>query len=149
MTFEKSFQLQLPQPPEHLLQPERVFAHEPFGELKRKGMELGGNLHADIPLLGEIQFPFHSRIHLEGRVRLEALPLVPAPAFWAELSGSAEVIPGGIHYQLHLRIHASLPEGEKWGGKALKRMAELAFERVVSRTLESLASSPVYKPDSG
>lgn len=142
MTFEKHFHLHLPARPEHLLQPEQVFAgRPPFGELERQEDLLWGYLLADIPLLGEIQFPFQSRISSTGSVaaRLQALPLEPAPPFWAELGGTGSVTEGGIGYELELRIHADLPEGEKWGGKALRRMAEVAFERVVGRTLEQLA----------
>lgn len=142
MIFEKSFQLRLPESPEHLLTPERVFAGKaPFAGLERRGQQLWGYLLADIPLLGEIRFPFRSRIDLQGEgvAHLEALPLEPVPDFWAELSGEGAVVAGNIHYRLNLRIHAHLPEGEKWGGKALRRMAEAAFERVVKRTLEQLA----------
>ncbi len=146
MTLEKTFQLLLPEPPAHLLEPERVFGGKPpFGRLERWGTQLSGELRAEIPLLGEIKFPFRSRIvqEEEGLARLMAWPQMPAdsePQFWAELSGLGQIVAGGIQYTLNLRIHARLPEGEKWGGKALRRMAEAAFERTVSRTLEQLGS---------
>lgn len=144
MTLEKSFQLELPEPPENLPAPERVFGGKaPFGRLERQGDKLVGELLAEVPLLGEIQFPFVSRMDFgeEGRAYLHADSPVPAPdpRFWAELSGEGQVVPGGIAYNLNLRIHAEIPEGEKWGGKALQRMAEAAFERTVSRTLEALS----------
>ncbi len=140
MVLEKAFQLRLAEPPEHLLQPERVFASKPpFGELARQDTSLKGYLVAEAPLFGEIHFPFQSRIHPEGsKARLEALPLPDPPAFWAELEGVGEVVEGGIAYQLTLRIHATLPQGEKWGGRALGRLAEAAFERNVERVLERL-----------
>jgi hypothetical protein len=141
MVLEKSFHLRLVEPPEHLLTPERVFAGKaPFGELLRENSTLQGYLVAEAPLFGEIQFPFSSRIHSEGKMaRLEALAVEDAPAFWAELEGSAEVLEGGIDYFLTLRIHATLPQGEKWGGRALGRLAEVSFERNVERVLERLA----------
>lgn len=141
MVLEKSFSLRLPEPPEHLLMPERVFAGKPpFGELTRQDTSLRGYLVAEAPLFGEIHFPFHSRIHPEGlAARLEALPLPDPPAFWAELEGFGEVVAGGIDYRLTLRIHATLPQGEKWGGRALGRLAEAAFERNVERVLARLA----------
>lgn len=144
MTLEKHFQLHIQAPPEHLLMPEQVFAgRPPFGELRRQESLLSGHLLTDIPLLGEIQFPFQCRISSRGQdsALLQALPLEPAPPFWAELEGKGTIAEGSIHYRLEVRIHANLPEGEKWGGKALRRMAEAAFERVVSRTLEQLAQS--------
>ncbi|GIW27312.1 MAG: hypothetical protein KatS3mg070_0675 [Meiothermus sp.] len=143
MILEKSFNLWLPEPPEHLLQPERVFAGKPpFGELTRRDTTLEGYLVAEAPLFGEIQFPFHSRIHPQGlAARLEALPLPEPPAFWAELEGHGEVVEGGIAYQLTLHIHATLPQGEKWGGRALGRLAEAAFERNVERVLQRLTQT--------
>lgn len=143
MVLEKSFQLRLAEPPERLLKPEQVFASKPpFGELTRQDTTLLGYLVAEAPLFGEIHFPFHSRIHPQGNAaRLEALPLTEPPAFWAELEGSGKVVEGGIDYQLTLRIHATLPQGEKWGGRALGRLAEAAFERNVERVLERLAKT--------
>ncbi|WP_299427555.1 DUF3809 family protein [uncultured Meiothermus sp.] len=143
MVLEKSFQLRLVEPPEHLLTPERVFAGKPpFGKLTRQDTTLLGYLVAEAPLFGEIHFPFHSRIRSQGNTaRLEALPLDDPSAFWAELEGSGEVVGGGIDYQLTLRIHATLPRGEKWGGRALGRLAEVAFERNVERVLERLVKT--------
>jgi hypothetical protein len=143
MVLEKSFHLRLTEPPEHLLKPERVFASKsPFGQLTRQDTTLQGYLVAEAPLFGEIHFPFQSRIHPQGNTaHLEALPLQDPPAFWAELEGRGEVVEGGIDYQLTLRIHATLPQGEKWGGRALGRLAEAAFERNVERVLERLAKT--------
>ncbi|MDT7919173.1 MAG: DUF3809 family protein [Meiothermus sp.] len=140
MVLEKSFNLRLAEPPERLLQPERVFAGKPpFGELTRTGTTLQGYLVAEAPLFGEIHFPFQSRIHPQGiTARLEALRLPDPPAFWAELEGHGEVVEGGLVYQITLRIHATLPQGEKWGGRALGRLAEAAFERNVERVLKRL-----------
>jgi len=140
MVLEKSFQLRLAEPLDHLLKPEQVFAGKPpFGELTRHDTSLQGYLLAEAPLFGEIHFPFHSRIHPQGRgARLEAMALEDPPAFWAELEGSAQIVEDGIDYHLTLRIHATLPQGEKWGGRALGRLAEAAFERNVERVLKQL-----------
>ena len=144
MTLEKSFQLHLPEPPEHLLTPERVFAGKPpFGALLRHQLELTGELAAEVPLLGEIHFPFKSLIHPQGEdtARLEAVPLEPTPPFWAELSGRGWLEGDGIGYDLLLKVHAELPQGEKWGGQALRRMAQVAFERSVERVLAQLGTA--------
>ena len=182
MTLEKNFQLTLPEPPEHLLKPERVFGgRPPFGRLERQGSQLRGELVAEVPLLGEIHFPFQSRIDAqeEGRAYLLAdsptltldqpramdppsSPPSPAdqqraeptdqqraepadPRFWAELEGEGWAVEDGICYKLRLRIHAEIPQGEKWGGKALRRMAEAAFERTVSRALEGLQGGKLLR----
>ncbi len=144
MILEKHFQLQLAEPPEHLLKPELVFSGKPpFGPLEQNAMQLSGSLLAEVPLFGDLQFPFKSRIEPVGtqEARLEALSLEPASPFWAELSGTGRLEASGIHYQLYLRIHAHLPQGEKWGGKALQRMAEAAFERTIERVLLGFGQS--------
>lgn len=140
MVLEKSFRLHRAAPPEHLLQPERVFAGKPpFGELTRQGALLQGYLVAEVPLWGEVQLPFRSRIHPQGpRAYLEALPLADPPAFWAELEGEGQAVEGGLDYRLTLRLHATWPQGEKWGGRALERLAAAAFERSVERVLQGL-----------
>lgn len=141
MTLEHSFSLELPGSPGDLFHPEQVFAGRgPFEQLTLSADRLEGTLIAEAPLLGEIQMPFQSRLIRPGedRARLEAMPLEPPPAFWAELSGEGEARGGKLHYQLNLRIHVHLPEGEKWGGKALRKMAEAAFQRQISKTLQML-----------
>lgn len=138
MILQKQFQLQLAEPSERLLTPEIVFSGKPpFGVLERDGSEVSGMLLAEVPLFGDLKFPFKSRIEAldTDRAKLEAIPLEPAPPFWAELSGTGQLEATGIRYKLQLRIHAHLPEGEKWGGKALQRMAEAAFDRAIDRVL--------------
>ena len=144
MTLEKSFQLHLPEPAEHLLLPERVFGGKPpFGVLERDGLQLLGELAAEVPLLGEIRFPFRSLIEPHGSdiASLTAQILEPNPPFWAELSGQGQLGTNGIHYNLLLKVHAELPQGEKWGGQALRRMAQVAFERSVERVLAQLGNN--------
>lgn len=140
MVLEKSFHLRLAEPPEHLLTPERVFTgRPPFAELLRQNSTLQGYLVAKAPMFGEIHLPFCSRINSEGQLaRLEALALEDIPAFWAELEGSGEVVESGIDYRLTLRIHATLPQGENWGGRALGRLAEASFEHNLKRVLDRL-----------
>jgi hypothetical protein len=141
MILERSFSLDLPGTTHDLFHPEQVFAGRgPFDTLSLQADHLEGILVAEAPLIGEIQMPFESRLIPlgEDRARLEALPLGPPPAFWAELSGEGEARDGKLHYRLHLRLHAALPQGEKWGGKALRKMAEAAFERQMGRAIQSL-----------
>lgn len=142
MLLEKEFELKLTQPPEYLLKPELVFSDKPpFGLLGRDGERLWGKLHTEVPLFGALEFPFESRLTQPqaDKALLEALPIEPSLPFWAELSGSAQLQNNRILYRLHVRIHAHLPEGEKWGGRALQRMAEATFERTLERALTGLA----------
>ena len=143
MTLERTFELHIPGTPAELLAPERVFGgRPPFGELRREGEHLLGELVAYTPLMGDLRFPFRSRLHPEGEGRALLVALLPAnepPAFWAELSGEGAVAGETLAYTITVRLHARLPEGEKWGGKALRRMAEAAFERTISRALEHLS----------
>lgn len=151
MTLERTFELRIPGTPAELLAPERVFGgRPPFGELRREGEHLLGELVTYTPLMGDLRFPFCSRLHPEGEGR--ALLVAESPgnhrvahapseprAFWAELSGEGAVVGETLAYTITVRLHARLPEGEKWGGKALRRMAEAAFERTISRALEHLS----------
>lgn len=141
MLLEKSFCLRIAGPPANLWAPERVFAGKPpFGALGRRGSLVEGHLLAEAPFLGQIQLPFRSRIETRGPVaRLVALSLPEQPRFWAEPEGEGHAVEGELVYRLTLRIHAELPEGEKWGGRALRRMAEVAFDRSVERVLQRLA----------
>jgi hypothetical protein len=119
---------------ESLLKPEEVF---PAFAIKRSGSDIKGQINTKVVLLGEVSLPFHSRlVDLGlGRAGLEALAIDSPPPFWAELSGEGHATQGQLHYQMHLRVHAQLPEGEKWGGKALRRMVEATFERAIERVL--------------
>lgn len=144
MTLERTFELRIPGTPAELLAPERVFGgRPPFRDLRREGQHLVGELVAYTPLMGDLRFPFRSRLHPEAEDRALLVALSPAdepPAFWAELAGEGKAEGGALAYTIRVRLHAQLPEGEKWGGKALRRMAEAAFERTISRALENLGS---------
>ncbi len=123
-----------------LLAPERVFADLPgLRNLAREGSLISGRLCGEALLFGEVCFPFRSRLETGDRARLVPLPL--AEAFWAELAGEGEVQDDRLVYRGTLILHAHLPEGEKWGGRAFKRMVEAALERTLRRALEALPST--------
>jgi hypothetical protein len=104
-----------------------------------------GELVTYTPLIGDLRFPFRSRLQAEAEGRASLVALFPGdeggepPAFWAELSGEGTAVGDALAYTITVRLHAQLPEGEKWGGKALRRMAEAAFQRTISRALETLS----------
>jgi len=126
--------------PKLLLTPERVFSALPgIKGLKREGSRLSGELCGEAPFFGEVCFPFESLLEQEGptRARLTPLPLAEK-RFWAELAGLGALKEGELHYDVRLVLHAELPEGEKWGGRAFRRMVEAALSRHLSRALSAL-----------
>jgi len=117
--------------------PELVFASLPGLEgLRREGERLLGRLCGEAPIFGKVCFPFQSRLELEEAVRLLPEPL--DEPFWAELGGKGEVAGEGLAYEVHLVLHAEIPEGPKWGTRALARMAEAALRHNLSRALAAL-----------
>lgn len=71
---------------------------------------------------------------------LSPLPLSEPCLGWAEVAGRAEVqpLPSGsrVVYAFDITIHLSLPEPEKWGGRALLKMIHFTAQRV----LENIAA---------
>jgi len=142
MELEHRFAFRLAAPPEKardlLFAPERVFSALPGLEgLKREGDRFKGRLCGEAPIFGKVCFPFESRLHGRERAELEPIPL-EAESFWAELGGVGEAERGELRYRVRLVLHAHLPAGEKWGGRALRRMVEAALARNLSRVLASL-----------
>jgi hypothetical protein len=152
MEIARNFSFRYPGQAQDLLRPDLLFGHyPPFAELELREGILQGALVTVVPLLGEVRFPFRSRLVPQGHsAHLEALRLDPEPELWAELEGEGWVAEE-LNYWIQLRLHAQLPAGEKWGGKALRKMAESAFERTLQRWLASLAeaggSPPSVRPD--
>lgn len=142
MTLEQAFQLRIPGSANDLTQLDKVFAgRPPFVSIAQQGDLLLGELGVEITLIGEMRFPFQSRLNLlPERANLVALPIENPAEHWAELWGQGKVEDGLITLNVNLRLHAVLPEGEKWGGKAFQRMAELVFERTLSRILDTYKS---------
>ncbi len=145
MRLERPFAFTLAAPEDQakalLLAPERVFRDLPgLKDLRREGAFLLGRLCGEAFLFGEVCFPFKSRLTPGERVRLTPIPLTED--FWAELEGTGEAGEGRLSYRGRLVLHARLPEGEKWGGRALRRMVEAALERTLKRALAALPEAP-------
>ncbi len=126
--------------PELLFSPERVFAALPgIRGLERRGSRLFGELCGEAPFFGQVCFPFESELAVDGERRARLRPVrLPEKRFWAELGGVGELKDGELRYRLQLVLHAELPEGEKWGGRAFRRMVEAALSRHLSRALSAL-----------
>ncbi len=145
MEFEHRFAFRLATSPEKarrlLFTPERVFSTLPGLEaLSREGDLFRGRLCGEAPVFGRVCFPFESRLLGGERAELEPIPLEAEP-FWAELGGVGEADRSGLYYRVRLVIHARLPAGEKWGGRALRRLVEAALRRNLTRALAALPES--------
>jgi len=113
-----------------------------FRDLSLEGNELSGALVAPFAILGEVRFPFRARFRSAGSdAWLEPLPPDdPASDLWAELEGQARRERADVAYRARIALHIHLPEGEKWGGKAFRKLAEAAFTRTLTRTLDLLGN---------
>jgi len=127
---------------ELLVRPDKALQRLPvFRDLHLEGDILEGCLTTTIALLGEVSFPFRARFCFSGETA-ELHPLESAGGdLHAELAGKARVEGERVCYRASVRLRAHLPEGEKWGGRAFKKMAEAAFARVLERTLTNLDRS--------
>ena len=125
-----------------LAAPERALARlAVFRDLKLMDGVLSGALAAPFALIGEVRFPFRSRFELDGdSARLEPEPLADRGDAVAELGGSARAKGDRVCYQAQVALELRLPEGDKWGGRAFRKMAEAAFEKTLKRTLGEISS---------
>ncbi len=142
MELEHHFAFRLVAPPEKardlLFAPERVFSALPGLEgLQRQGDRFKGRLCGEAPIFGRVCFPFESRLRGRERAELEPIPL-ERESFWAELGGVGEAERDELRYRVRLVLHARLPAGEKWGGRALRRLVEAALRRNLTRALAAL-----------
>ncbi len=138
MRLVREFELEVEGPQSLLNTPERVFARLPgIANLKREDAKLTGELCGEARLLGRFCFPFESEFQSGNPARLHPRPL-PHERLWAELGGEARAREGRLFYRIRLVLHAELPEGEKWGTRAFRRMAEAALENALNKSLLSL-----------
>lgn len=93
-------------------------------------------LPVSVALFGQHALPFASALHhTERGARLEPLPVTTTGPGTAEIGGTASVraATGGseVDYAFVIRIKLDLPEGGKWGEKALLKMVRLTALAVV------------------
>ncbi len=89
-------------------------------------------LHFSVPMLGELVFPFQSRLEPTAQgAKLHAMTL-PGKT-WAGISGVGSALPGELHYSLEVDIHIDMPAGEKWGGMAFRKMVDLTAQKSLER----------------
>lgn len=97
---------------------------------------VSGELVVPVPVLGEVDLPFLSRLTAAP----DGADLTPQPVggerAWVEVTGQARVDgAGSVAFSFHFRAHLSLPQAEGWGGAAFEKMVRAA----AARTLERLA----------
>jgi hypothetical protein len=98
-------------------------------------------LPVNAAFFGQQELVFESVLEPTPRgATLRPLPFSEPRLGWAEVGGRAEVqpLPSGsrVLYDFDITIHLSLPEPEKWGGRALLKMIGFTAQRV----LENIAA---------
>ncbi|MGY2893224.1 DUF3809 domain-containing protein [Deinococcus sp. UYEF24] len=102
------------------------------------GPEVRAVLLVNVPMLGEIDLPLHSRLlHTSQGATLEAQPLEGERA-WIELNGEGTAEDCLLRYTFRFTAHIEMPSAEKWGGAAFEKMVRAAAERTLSRLAREL-----------
>ena len=140
---EQAFTLEFPGTPggalAFLRDPTRSLAGVRFLRgLHVSGPEVRAVLLVNVPMLGEIDLPLHSRlVHTPQGARLEARP-VEGERAWIELSGEGLTDGHLLSYHFQFTAHIEIPSAEKWGGAAFEKMVRAAAERTLTRLAREL-----------
>lgn len=107
--------------------------------LRADTQSVTGELVVPVPLLGEVDLPFHSRL----TVTPDGAALTPQPVegerAWVEVAGQAQVEePGTVTFHFHFRAHLRTPPAEGWGGAAFEKMVRAAAARTLERVAAEL-----------
>lgn len=125
-----------------------AFVRDPALALSRvrflRGLEgnpegVRGELIVPVPVLGEVDLPFFSLLHLAP----DGATLTPQPITgeraWVEVSGTASADGAGlITFHFHFVAHLATPEAEGWGGAAFEKMVRAAAGRTLERVAREL-----------
>lgn len=123
--------------------PERSLSRLRFlRDLQADAAGVRGELIVPLPVLGEVDLPFHSVLALTpDGAALTPQPLTGERA-WVEVSGQAQVQAIGataeaaFHFQF--RAHLATPGAEGWGGAAFEKMVRAAASRTLERIAQEL-----------
>nr|WP_274704798.1 DUF3809 domain-containing protein [Deinococcus geothermalis] len=98
-----------------------------------------GELVVPVPVLGEVDLPFQSRLTVTPNgATLTPQPLTGERA-WVEVAGEAQVDEvGTVTFHFHFRAHLALPQSEGWGGAAFEKMVRAAAGRTLERVAGEL-----------
>ncbi|GMA13960.1 DUF3809 domain-containing protein [Deinococcus metallilatus] len=100
---------------------------------------VSGELIVPVPVLGEVDLPFHSLLTLTP----DGATLTPQPVdgerAWVEVAGQAEADGAGtVTFLFHFRAHLYTPQAEGWGGAAFEKMVRAAAARTLERVAAEL-----------
>ncbi|MFC3831784.1 MULTISPECIES: DUF3809 domain-containing protein [Deinococcus] len=102
-----------------------------------------GELLVQLPVLGQADLPFHSRVvPTADGAALEPQPLSGERA-WVEVQGSARAEDTGsvqtaLDFSFMFRAHLAVPDGGGWGGDAFSKMVQAAARRTLERVAREL-----------
>lgn len=102
------------------------------------GPTLGGELLVTVPMLGQVDLPFLSRIEaLTTGAALYPLPLENERA-WVEVAGQARVDGPHMHFAFQFCAHLATPPADDWGSAAFEKMAQATATRTLNRLAAAL-----------
>lgn len=106
--------------------------------LKACKQGIQGELVVQIPVMGEIDLPFQSRLeHTSTGARL--IPISLEERAWVEVAGQAVVSETGqLDFHFQFCAHLQIPAAEGWGGTAFEKMVRAAAERTLQRVAKAL-----------
>ena len=141
---QQDFRLPFPGSPEAAL----AFLRDPARSLSRLRFLQDLNVTADevravllvqMPMLGSVTLPLHSRlIPTTGGARLDSVA-VPDERAWIELSGEGRTDPEAVlHYSFRFVAHLDAPSAEQWGGTAFEKMVRASAARTLTRLAQEL-----------
>ncbi|GHF50882.1 hypothetical protein HNQ07_002989 [Deinococcus metalli] len=144
----QAFTLPFPGTPERALEFVRdpAWALSDVGFLRHLSADqdgVRGELVVALPVLGEADLPFHSRLRLlPDGAALDPAPLSGERA-WVEVQGTARVdgvtdVGAALAFSFVFRAHLSLPDGGGWGGEAFSKMVRAAAGRTLERVAREL-----------
>ena len=101
--------------------------------------EVRALLVVQMPMLGSVDLPLHSRVVPTPKgARLESLP-IPDERAWIELSGEGSADEQAtLHYNFRFAAHLDAPAAEQWGGAAFEKMVRAAAARTLTRLAQAL-----------
>jgi hypothetical protein len=140
---EQTFTLAFPGRPQDavafLRDPARSLAGVQFLRgLDVSGLQVRAVLLVNVPMLGEIDLPLHSRVvYTPQGAALEAQPIEGERA-WIELNGEGRAEDSLLFYAFRFTAHIEMPSAEQWGGAAFEKMVRAAAERTLSRLAREL-----------
>ncbi|GGK24786.1 hypothetical protein GCM10008955_17990 [Deinococcus malanensis] len=110
--------------------------------LQADGYGVRGELVVTVPILGEVDLPFVSRLQLTSEGAELVPELLAGERAWVEVSGQARAKESAeVHFDFQFSAHLAVPEAEGWGGAAFEKMVGAAASRTLERVARELPGS--------